>query len=162
MAPYFNISGDPGRSIDEQKLMMHASHYLPINDSRVPTGEIAPVAGTPFDFREPKSLRVPPPSTHPQITLAGGFDHCWVLDQKTPVAAELHSPASGVRMSIRSNLPGLQVYGAYHLRTLTRAGMPSASSPRISRMRPITRIFPSSILRPGQTHQSFMKFSFSV
>ena len=53
--PYFNLSGDPARSIDEQTLMIDASHYLPINDSRVPTGEIAPVAGTPFDFRAPRT-----------------------------------------------------------------------------------------------------------
>ena len=79
--PYFNISGDPGKRIDEQRLMMNASHYLPINGARVPTGEIAPVAGTPFDFRKPKSVRVPPPSSHPQIKLTGGFDHCWVLDK---------------------------------------------------------------------------------
>src|SRR5688572_13542714 len=114
--PYFNISGDPGRSIDEQRLMIDASRYLPINDSRVPTGEIAAVAGTPFDFRKARSVRVPPPDSHPQIALSGGFDHCWVLDSGAP-AAELYSPASGVRMTVRTNLPGLQMYGAYHLRT---------------------------------------------
>ena len=67
--PYFTLSGDPRDSIDEQRLTMAASHYLPVNESRVPTGEIAPVAGTPFDFRKPKSVRVPPPSSHPQIAL---------------------------------------------------------------------------------------------
>jgi aldose 1-epimerase len=165
--PYFNLSGDPGRSIDEQTLTMNASHYLPINDSRVPTGEIAPVAGTPFDFRRPRNLRVPPPSTHPQIALAGGFDHCWVLDKPSsskdgPVAAELRSPVNGVRMSIRSNLPGLQVYGAYHLKTAYPGWHAVCLEPENFPDAPNHPNFPSSILRPGQTHQSFMKFSFSV
>ena len=79
--PYFTLSGDPRDSIDEQRLTIAASHYLPVNGSRVPTGEIATVADTPFDFRKSKNLRVPPPSSHPQIALTSGYDHCWVLDQ---------------------------------------------------------------------------------
>ena len=118
---------------------MAASHYLPVNEARVPTGEIAPVAGTPFDFRKSKSVRVPPPSSHPQIALTSGYDHCWVLDQDAPVAAELYSPASGVRMHVKTNLPGLQVYDASHLRDrlsglarrLRRAGeFPGRAEPR--------------------------------
>ncbi|HET9475698.1 MAG TPA: hypothetical protein VFO82_17485, partial [Steroidobacteraceae bacterium] len=104
---------------------------------------------------------------HPQIALAGGFDHCWVLDRPSsskddkPVA-ELHSPASGVRMSIRSNLPGLQVYGAYHLRTVYPGWHAVCLEPENFPDAPNHENFPSSILRPGQTHQSFMKFSFSA
>ena len=165
--PYFNISGDPARSIDEQQLTMSASHYLPINDSRVPTGEIAPVAGTPFDFRKPKSLHVPPPSTHPQIALAGGYDHCWVLDKppaskNAAAAAQLHSPTSGVRMAVRTNLPGLQVYGAYHLKTAYPGWHAVCLEPENFPDAPNHANFPSSILRPGQTHRSFMSFRFSV
>ena len=165
--PYFNISGDPTRGIDEQQLRMSASHYLPINDSRVPTGEIAPVAGTPFDFRKLKSVRVPPPSTHPQIALAGGFDHCWVLDKtaaskNAPAAAELYSPASGVRMTVRTNLPGLQVYGAYHLKTAYPGWHAICLEPENFPDAPNHANFPSSILRPGETHRSFMSFRFSV
>jgi aldose 1-epimerase len=160
--PYFNISGDPGRPIDEQTLQMSANHYLPINESRVPTGEIAPVAGTPFDFRRPKVLRVPPPSSHPQISLAGGYDHCWVLDKDARVAGELHSPASGVRMQIRTDLPGLQVYGAYHLRTVYPGMHAVCLEPQNFPDAPNHANFPSSILRPGETHKSFMSFSFSA
>jgi aldose 1-epimerase len=165
--PYFNLSGDPTRDIDEQQLRMSASHYLPINDSRVPTGEIAPVAGTPFDFRKPKSVRVPPPSTHPQIALAGGFDHCWVLDKlstskNAPAAAELYSPASGVRMAVRTNLPGLQVYGAYHLKSAYPGWHAICLEPENFPDAPNHANFPSSILRPGETHRSFMSFRFSV
>jgi aldose 1-epimerase len=158
--PYFNISGDPGRSIDEQRLMMNASRYLPINESRVPTGEIAPVAGTPFDFRKPRSLRVPPPASHPQIALSGGFDHCWVLDSGTP-AAELYSPDSGVRMTVRTNLPGLQMYGAYHLRTAYPGLHGLCLEPENFPDAPNHPNFPSSILRPGEVHRSYMIFDFS-
>jgi aldose 1-epimerase len=164
--PYFNISGDPGRPIDEQRLMMAASHYLPVNETRVPTGEIAPVAGTPFDFRKPKSVQVPPPSSHPQIKLTAGFDHCWVLDKPSsspdgPIAAELYSPASGVRMRVKTNLPGLQVYGAYHLRTAYPGWHAICLEPENFPDAPNHANFPSSILKPGETHRSFMSFAFS-
>jgi aldose 1-epimerase len=159
--PYFNISGDPARPIDEQRLMINASRYLPINQSRAPTGEIAPVAGTPFDFRRSKSVRVPPPTSHPQIALSGGFDHCWVLDGGSP-AAELHSPHSGVRMAVRSNLPGLQVYGAYHLRTAYPGLHGICLEPENFPDAPNHANFPSCILRPGETHRSYMSFTFSA
>ena len=164
--PYFTLSGDPSRSIDEQQLMIRASHYLPVNDSRVPTGEIAPVAGTPFDFRKPRNLAVPPPSSHPQIELTGGFDHCWVPDKpgskSGQAAAELFSPASGVRMAVRSNLPGLQVYGAYHLKTVYPGWHAVCIEPENFPDAPNHANFPNSILRPGETHRSFMSFTFSV
>jgi aldose 1-epimerase len=160
--PYFNISGDPGRPIDEQRLMMAASHYLPINENRVPTGEIAPVAGTPFDFRKSKSVRVPPSASHPQIALTGGFDHCWVIDEGARIAGELYSPASGVRMQVRTNLPGLQMYGAYHLKTAYPGWNAICLEPENFPDAPNHANFPSSILKPGETHKSFMSFAFSA
>lgn len=159
--PYFNISGDPGRPIDDQRLMVNASQYLPIGETRAPTGDIAPVAGTPFDFRRAKTVQVPPPSSHPQIALAGGFDHCWVLDPKARVAAELHSPASGVRMTVRTNLPGLQVYGAYHLRTVYPGLHGICLEPQNFPDAPNHANFPNTILRPGEVHKSWMSFSLS-
>ena len=165
--PYFNISGDPGRPIDEQRLLVNASHYLPVNDARVPTGEIAPVAGTPFDFRKPKSVAVPAPASHPQIALTGGFDHCWVLEKSVAAknggtAGELYCPSSGVRMAIRTNLPGLQMYGAYHLKTVYPGWHAICLEPENFPDAPNHANFPSSILRPGETHRSYMSFTFSV
>ncbi|HLA72384.1 MAG TPA: aldose epimerase family protein [Steroidobacteraceae bacterium] len=160
--PYFNISGEPERPIDEQRLMLTASNYLPVNEARVPTGEIAPVAGTPFDFRRAKSVRVPPPTSHPQIALTGGFDHCWVLDKDARVAADLYSPASGVRMMVRTNLPGVQVYGAYHLATAYPGLHAICIEPENFPDAPNHANFPSSILKPGETHKSFMSFTFTA
>jgi aldose 1-epimerase len=165
--PYFNLSGDPGRPIDEQQLMIHAGHYLPINDVRVPTGEIASVTGTPFDFRKPKSVALPPASSHPQIALAGGYDHCWALDPNPAkkaalVFATLHSPASGVRMGITTNLPGLQVYGAYHLKRVYPGWHAICLEPENFPDAPNHANFPSSILRPGENLRAQMSFHFGA
>lgn len=159
--PYFNISGDPGRPIDDLRLRIDAGHFLPINELRVPTGEIAAVAGTPFDFRQEKNVGNPPPSSHPQIALAGGYDHCWVLDRGSP-SAELYSPHSGVRMAIRTNQPGLQVYGAYNLPFVYPGLHAICLEPENFPDAPNHPNFPSSILRPGETHRPFMSYSFSA
>jgi aldose 1-epimerase len=164
--PYFTLSGDPRTSTDEQRLTIAASHYLPVNEARVPTGEIAPVAGTPFDFRKTKSVRVPP-SSNPQIALTSGYDHCWVLDQPSPspngpVAAELYSPASGVHMQVKTNLPGLQVYDASHFKTAYPGLHAICVEPENFPDAPNHANFPSSILRPGEPHRSYMSFGFSI
>ena len=117
--PYFTLSGDPACPSTRQMLQIAADHYLPINESRVPTGEIAPVAGTPFDFRK-RAERARAAArfasadrAHRRIRPLLGARH-----GAHAVAAELYSPASGVRMAVKTNLPGLQVYGAYHFRTV--------------------------------------------
>jgi aldose 1-epimerase len=160
--PYFTLSGDARKPIDEVRMRIAAGHYLPVNESRVPTGEIAPVAGTPFDFRRMHDVRVPPASSHPQIALTRGFDHCWVLDRGADVAAELYAPSSGVRMKVKTNLPGLQVYGAYHFRRVYPELHGLALEPENFPDAPNHANFPSSILRPGETHRSFMSFSFEA
>jgi len=158
--PYFTLSGDPRDRIDEQRLTIAASHYLPVNRQRVPTGEVASVAGTPFDFRKSKSVRVPPPSSHPQIALTSGFDHCWVLDKDASPAAEIHAPSSGVRMRVKTNLPGLQVYDASHFRFVYPQWHAICLEPENFPDAPNHANFPSSILKPGETQRSFMSFSF--
>jgi len=160
--PYFTLSGDARKPIDEVQMRIAASHYLPVNESRVPTGEIAPVDGTPFDFRKMHDVRVPPAASHPQIALTRGFDHCWVLDHPgAEVAAELYAPSSGVRMKVKTNLPGLQVYGAYHFRSVYPDLHGLALEPENFPDAPNHANFPSSILRPGETHRSYMSFTFS-
>jgi aldose 1-epimerase len=160
--PYFTPSGDAGRSIDELRMQINAGRYLPVNDVRVPTGEIAPVAGTPFDFRKPKSVEVPPAASHPQIALTRGFDHCWVLDPGAAFAAQVYSPSSGVRVQVKTNLPGLQVYGAYHLAQAYPGWHAICLEPENFPDAPNHANFPGTILRPGETRRSFMSFRFSA
>jgi len=159
--PYFTLSGDPRKPIDEIQMRIAADRYLPVNESRVPTGEIAPVAGTPFDFRKMHDVRVPPASSHPQIALTRGFDHCWVLNPGADVAAEFYAPSSGVRMKVKTSMPGLQVYGAYHFRSVYPGLHGLALEPENFPDAPNHANFPSSILRPGETYRSFMSFTFS-
>jgi aldose 1-epimerase len=160
--PYFNLSGDPKRPIEDHRLRVAAAHYLPVNEQRVPTGEVARVAGTPFDFRRAKALHVPPPSVHPQLELTGGWDHCWVLDKAAQPAAELHSPASGVRMQLSTDMPGLQVYGAYHLRTAYPGLHAVCLEPENFPDAPNHANFPSSILAPGQVYRAYLSYRFEA
>jgi aldose 1-epimerase len=159
--PYFTLAGDPGVPIDDWKMSMNASHYLPVNAARVPTGEIAPVDGTPFDFRTARPLRIAKPPKDPQLALTQGWDHCWVLDDVSRVAAEVHCPQSGVRMQVKTNLPGVQVYDGSHLRTAYPGWHAMCLEPENFPDAPNHANFPSSILRPGETHKSFMSFTFS-
>lgn len=159
--PYFTLSGNPQDTIDDQRLQIRASHYLPVNAARVPTGEIASVEGTPFDFRKPKEIRVPAPSSHPQIALTRGYDHCWVLDKLSRIAAELYAPSSGVLMQVKTDMPGLQVYDASHFRAVYPNWHAVAIEPENFPDAPNHANFPSSILRPGVKYEAFMSFGFA-
>jgi aldose 1-epimerase len=158
--PYFTLSGNPQDTTDDQRLQIAASHYLPVNAARVPTGEIAPVDGTPFDFRKSREMRVPPPSSHPQIALTRGYDHCWVLDKPTRIAAELYAPSSRVLMEVKTDMPGLQVYDAAHFRTVYPKWHAIAIEPENFPDAPNHPNFPSSILRPGVKYEAYMSFAF--
>jgi aldose 1-epimerase len=158
--PYFNLSGDPALPVDDHVLRIAAAHYLPVSGALIPTGEIAPVAGTPFDFRDARALRAPPPASHAQVALVGGFDHCWVLEKGARVVAALHSPVSGVRMEVSTDLPGLQFYGGYHLPTEHPGLHGICLEPQHLPDAPNQPHFPNCILRPGQVHRSSMSFAF--
>jgi aldose 1-epimerase len=159
--PYFNLSGDARRSVDEMLLRMPASGYLPVRDSQlIPTGEVAVVQDTPFDFRARRSIK-PPAVSNPQLTHGGGYDHCWALDSSRDCDAELHSPHSHLTMTIHSDRPGIQFYGGQYLPAahpglkgvcLEPQGFPNAvNEPG----------FPSIILNAGETYASTFRYRFS-
>jgi aldose 1-epimerase len=171
---YFNLSGDPTREIVDHTLVLEADEYTPVDDTMIPTGEILPVAGTPFDFRQPAAIgsRIDVPDE--QLRRAGGYDHNWVVRaaKGTPDApvARLWDPRSGRRLIVESTQPGLQFYSGnlldgsavgkrgirYHRRTavcLESQHFPDG---------PNQPGFPSPMLRPGQTYQSRTTWRFDV
>jgi aldose 1-epimerase len=161
--PYFNLSGDARRPVHDLHLRLSAGLYLPVADSQlIPTGELLPVAETPFDFRALRPIGAPDPTTHPQLANGGGYDHCWALDTPRDWDAELWSPQSGVHMSIQSTQPGLQFYGGQSLPIqhpglhgvcLEPQGFPNSVN---------ERRFPSAMLRPGEIYHSEFRYQFSV
>jgi aldose 1-epimerase len=114
---YFNLAGSSAVSALDQELTIAAEAFTPVTPALLPTGERAPVAGTPFDFRRPRSIRDALTVAHPQLETAGGFDHNWVLrgtPDDQPVVV-LRSPVSGRRLEIWSDAPGLQFYDGHFL-----------------------------------------------
>ena len=101
----------------KQVATLHASHYTPVNGKLIPTGELAPVAGTPMDFTKPTAIGKHIKADHPQLKFAepkqGGFDFNWALDAKGDVgkvAAEVSDPQSGRRLQLYTTEPGVQFY----------------------------------------------------
>jgi len=148
--PYFNLAGDFSQPATDQRLRIPAAHYLPVSAGLIPTGEIAAVDTT-FDFRVSRRLRPPVPQSHPQLGLAGGYDHCWVLAPDADCACELSSANGDVTLTM-SGGPGLQFYnGQFLSRTHPTLGSGIILEPQGFPNAPNEPRFPGSILRPGET-----------
>jgi aldose 1-epimerase len=157
--PYFNLAGDFRASATDQHLLIPASHYLPVVPGLIPTGERATVAGTPFDFRTSRRLRPPAVDAHPQLALAGGFDHCWVLDENADCACELSSANRDLALSMIGCGPGLQFYSGHFLaRTHPALGNGVILEPQGLPNAPNEPRFPNTIVRPGDTYRAQIEY----
>jgi len=155
--PYFNLSGNPALPAAAHWLRIPADHYLPVDDKLIPLGEIAPVQGTPFDFRQPRRLSAIPSAGHPQLQRANGYDHCLVLESGHSSTAELYSPYSGIIMRLVSPMPGVQLYGGQGL----APGMSGLClEPQHFPDSPNQPHFPSTVLHPGERYTHRIHYQF--
>ncbi|MFL1504983.1 aldose epimerase family protein [Pseudomonas sp. O64] len=174
---YFNLAGAGNGDILKQVATLHASHYTPVNATLIPTGELAPVKGTPMDFLTPTPIGQRIKDEHPQLKFAepkqGGFDFNWALDTQGNIkqlAAEVHDPASGRRLQLYTTEPGVQFYTSNFLDGTVK-GKAGKAYAHWSAFTLETQHFPdapnqptfaSTRLNPGRTYSQNTVFKFSA
>lgn len=172
---YFNLAGAGNGTILDQVATLHASHYTPVTEKLIPTGELAPVAGTPMDFLKPTPFGQHIKDDHPQLKFAepkqGGFDFNWVLDTKgdvTKLATEVSDPKSGRVLQLYTTEPGVQLYTSNFLDGSIK-GKGGKTYPHWSGFTLETQHFPdapnqpnfaSTRLDPGQTYTQTTVYKF--
>ncbi len=172
---YFNLNGEGNRPIYDHMIRINAELFVPINEKLIPAGHFEKVEGTPFDFTKSRPIGTDIDAVHPQIKIAGGYDHSFVIRgfQDLPsmkLAAEVYHPVSGINMAVLTTEPGLQFYSgnfmmgtsvgkrgelydyrtAFCLETQHFPDSPNQSG------------FPSTLLKPGETYETTTIYCFSV
>lgn len=122
---YFNLEGAGNGNIEEHTLWLKASHYTPVAEGAIPTGEIASVSGTPMDFTTPQKVGSRIREDFDQLKLTGGYDHNWVIDDfdgSVQLFAEVKAAESGRVLRAYTNLPGVQFYAGNFIDRQTGKG----------------------------------------
>lgn len=170
---YFNLSGDFNNTILDHELLIKASRYLPVNEFQIPTGELAPVMSTPFDFINRKPVGKDIEANNQQLNYGSGYDHCWVFDNgrsTDEVIAALYHQESGRYMEVFTTEPGVQFYSGNFLEN-TIPGKNGIFYKKRSGLCLETQHFPDSpnqsqfpgvVLNPGEVFESKTSYQFSV
>jgi aldose 1-epimerase len=163
---YWNLHGDGRSDILDHVLTLNASAFTPVDATLIPTGRLAAVAGTPFDFRRATAIGARIETPNDQLRFGQGYDHNWVIDRDTAGTlvhvARLEDPGSGRVLDISTTEPGVQFYSGNFLDgTITgkggqRYGHRAALCLETQHFpdSPNHASFPSTVLRPGQRYQS--------
>ena len=109
---YFNLNGHASGNILNHEVWVDADYFTKADKASIPTGELAPVEGTPMDFRTAKKIGRDIEEEYEALIFGSGYDHNWCLNNNGQFAkvAELYSDVSGIRMEVYTDLPGVQVY----------------------------------------------------
>ena len=169
---YWNLDGEDSGSILDHVLKLNASRWLATSEALIPTGELAPVEGTPMDFRTAKPIGRDIKADFPALKYGKGYDNCWVLDGAPglKLAAELSSAASGRRLEIWTDQPAAQVYTGNWLdgSPLSKSGRPYRDYDGVAIEcqgfpdAPNHPDFPSCVLRPCETYSRTIIFKLNA
>lgn len=171
---FFNLAGEGSGSVLDHELMLRASAFTPVDDELIPTGAIAPVAGSALDFTQPKPVGADIRSGGAQLVRGRGYDHNFVLDKPAPgalgLAARLRDPSSGRVLEVSTTEPAVQLYSGNFLdgSAVGIGGRAYRQSDALCLETqhfpdsPNRSDFPSTVLRPGEQFSSTTLFAFTA
>lgn len=166
---FFNLDGYDGEDVLDTELYINSDSILPVDEMLIPTGEELDITGTPFDFRTPKTIRQDIGKEHEQLKVCGGYDHNYCLSKSGEVrhAITAYCKSSGITMDCYTDRPGVQLYTGNFLESKKGKGgamrkyqgfcLETQTYPNS----PNEPLFPTPVLKRGETFQSTTIYKFS-